>query len=904
MDNKQDKFERNTAQEGVQFDTRPDFLEGADKAKARAEKKVSSSEARDALNRAEAGAEDGGLYRNGAGASAQESEDKAAESYYTGSGKEAKKKKSKKFGVGKASAAITIVFLIVFMVAAIGTIGQPLYQLGAWDFGFLKLGKFTKTGDYLDALSINVEAEFAKEGKMPDKLAGELATHGMMVGQVAANGDFVRTNQYIANIEELKDLAVLGNYQVQPSEGELAILFKDEVITADNLVATINNNPEAYAAFTAAAAVPAKFYQDKADDVISGLFGINRGYATSFVVTGDAEKDMENFKELFTEQINKATSLQLGGYFEEATGGADDEDDNSSSTAISFSESVSGQSNAEEVTNTVAENTTGSNANGKGAQVINAAVSAAEPWRAGVVFGNQKVITEQARAGDNGPVNYYFNFCNIEQTVELPDVSTKQIIKETASIMTTPTLVAEMSDGVVSKKNAMNYGRDRGLGLTDTDDVSVLRDTTAASKGQQSSGVLMSLGLGEKADANVLSILNNSLDVAAIQDTSDLVTSSVGGNWTSMGAKFMSMMINRLKLGGMAADAAELAAYHKETEVYAARRGAAERATKSPFDISSPYTFMGSLMRGVSNAMMRSNASGNSDAGTVVGVLAELTNDSTKELWGSAMADNDDELGIGEGCKTVNSVSVVGDYQCTEQSTLVTKYMGNTQSDWQNGTLAGQFDGSGQIIEGSDLDEFVNNAMKRMTTVGIKDAEVCEKWRKAHGNALTAVGDFFSNLFDMYDVCSGVDGIEEAATGELWTNSSANSNKEKVEQFSAYVSYDMVRSIMSEEVSKVALAQERYLEKNPEDDSTAGRLARISGLTKSDAELALEYMNYLDMIARYNPATRYAFGRPLVEVEQKREPIVEHANQVAVELYVMWHGRTEYDDLRGRTQVV
>ena len=94
-------------------------------------------------------------------------------------------------------------------------------------------------------------------------------------------------------------------------------------------------------------------------------------------MTGDAEKDMESFKELFTEQINKATSLQLGGYFEEATSSADDEDDNSSSTAISFSESVSGQSNAAEVTSTVAENTTGSNANGKGAQVINAAVSAA-----------------------------------------------------------------------------------------------------------------------------------------------------------------------------------------------------------------------------------------------------------------------------------------------------------------------------------------------------------------------------------------------------------------------------------------------------------------------------------------------------------------------------------------------
>ena len=900
MDNEQnkDKFKRNTAQEGVKFDTRPDFLEGADKEKAQAEQKASSERARDELNKAESGAEEGGLYRGGTGA--EERED-AAKSYYTGSGKETKKKKSKKFGIGKASAAITIVFLIVFVVVAIAVVGRPLYQLGALDFGLMRATKITDTANYLDELSVHVGKELAKEGKMPDGLAGELAAHGIVVGQVTANGDFVRTNQYVADIEDLRDLAVLGNYQVQPSEGELAVLFQNKVIDADNLVAAIHDNPEMYAAFTAAAAVPAKFYLDKASDLIEGDFGINRSYTSSFVSTGDEEKDKEAFREAFEAEVNKSAVVKMAGY-----GEAEEENEGETQTvSLQFEEEMSENSNASQLIADVANQTTGSNATKRAAQVFNAAVSATEPHRAALVFGAIEVPLQQARAGDNGPVNQVINdVIYKENKVTYTDVSTKQLVEKTASIITTPTLAAAISDGKVSKKEAMNQSRDRISILTNMDDYSILRDTTATNKGQKSSGVLIALGLGERADAAALSIAENTVDVSAIQKTSDLVSSSIGGNWTLEGGDYLSMMINRAKLGAMASDAGAVRAYNDESKIYAARREAAERATKSPFDVSSPYTFMGSLMRGVSNAVVRNNASGNNNAGTVVGVLAELTNDSTKGLWGSALADNEDDLGFGEGCETVNSVSVEGGYYCTEKTTLITKYMNNSESDWVNSTLAGELDENGGIIEGSGLDEFVNDAAERMTTVGIKDADVCKKWREAHGTIWTAIGDFFANIIDMYDVCGGVDGIEEAATGQRWTNSSSNANQEMVEKHSAYVSYDMVRSIMTEEVSKVALAQERYLAKHPVDNSAAGKLARISGMTKDDAEIALAYADYLDMIARYNPATRYAFGGTVFELEQMREPIVEHANQVAVELYIMWHGRTEYSDLRGRTQVV
>jgi hypothetical protein len=116
------------------------------------------------------------------------------------------------------------------------------------------------------------------------------------------------------------------------------------------------------------------------------------------------------------------------------------------------------------------------------------------------------------------------------------------------------------------------------------------------------------------------------------------------------------------------------------------------------------------------------------------------------------------------------------------------------------------------------------------------------------------------------------------------------------------VLYDKVSSYLDGTVSKVSAFKEKYYKKHPLDNSRAGKIARISGMTKQEAEVALAYADYLTFIARYNPAERYAFGVDLLPPDS-HEPLVEHASQVAVDLYVMWHGRTEYDDLRTRTRV-
>ena len=53
---------------------------------------------------------------------------------------------------------------------------------------------------------------------------------------------------------------------------------------------------------------------------------------------------------------------------------------------------------------------------------------------------------------------------------------------------------------------------------------------------------------------------------------------------------------------------------------------------------------------------------------------------------------------------------------------------------------------------------------------------------------------------------------------------------------------------------------EEYDAKHPEDNSFEGVLARISGQTKDDIAMMLEFVNYSTKIANYDPSTRYDFG--------------------------------------------
>ena len=877
-----------------------------------------------------------------------------------------------KFKFAKVSAAVIVVMMVVLVGALAAILTTPLFTIGHLDFNLQDALGFTKTSGILQKQATRIIQDKLSTGKIPSALANDLAEHNINVGQVTANGDFVRTDTYIADIDKMKDVAVLGHYEVKPTEeGELAVLYDGQVIVAADFVNTVESNMKMFAEYTEALDISAKYYYDDEVNSVFSAMGLDRGVFSGWVDTGDAEKNKEKFNEMMEEALENKSELAVKGYLDSGNGATsrgrlkntliapapststdeiyydpanpgkkvdgqgrpvvipshgttdvtgDGEEEQGSSgggTEQDRGVVVSDGSDAWEIIQEVADEVSGESANDKAAQLLNTAISAGEPYLAASAFIAIESPIQQARIDGTGPVNELMNVLNTELSVEYMDVSTKETKTVKKSILTTGNFVAAVSGGKFSKKEAANFSRDRAIRVAGMTDPDLISETTVASDGQKKSSMIIPITGGQQAEADELWVLEDSVDKAMVESNYSLLKGEIGGNRVIEGGAFLSNMINSHVIGALASDESAVLSYNREAKTEMARMAAAERATKSPFDVSSPYTFMGSIVHGFANAIIQSHGNG-SIVSNAIGTVANLTNNSAKGVLNSVVADGEDDLDygatFGDNCDTVRSAAdAQADIYCTAHTTLSTGYMDNNDEKWKgvlndekNERVGINLDEDGKIIEGSNLATFIDIGMERWATVGVKSAEACEKW-KSRGNqgAGTAFGDFFANILGIYESCGGVndEDLKNVATGAYYTDSDDNdSNRGVAKLFSAYALYDKVESLLDGRVSKVAELKNKLYAKRSVDNSRAGVIARISGMTKQEAEVALAYADYLTFIAKYNPAERYAFGVDLMP-PASREPLVEHASQIAVDLYVMWHGRTEYDDLRTRTRV-
>ncbi len=941
--------------EGAKEDIRPSLPGDQSRKKEKAaEKKAEAESAKSELQAAESNAS-GGLYKNGA--SAEEENEGGNGFRFTGSGASGGKKKGLlggKFKIGR-TAVIGIGFIIAIFAVGAVMLSTPIFTIGHLDFNLMDALGFTKTSGILQKLATRIIQKKLSKGEVPSALAGDLAEHGINVGQVTASGDFVRTDVYIADVDKLKDVATLGHYEVTPSEGELAVLYDGKVIMADDFVATVESNMKMFADYTEALDISAKYYYSDEVSEIYNEMGLSRSIFADWVDSGDEEKNAENFNTMMEDSLNNNSTLVLSPLLDassddstsrvrsrsrlispapvespddlyvdpgagsppnsqivrpsttDVTGDSDSgdvADDSGSNTADdSVNEvelDISDKEDAAEVISSLSSEVTDYDQNiatSKAAHLLNAAISAGEPYLAASAFVGIESPIQQARIEGTGPINELMNMLNAESSITYIDVNTGKTETKKQSILTTGNFVAAVSAGKFSTNEAANFARDRGLIATKMGNDEIIKDTTVSTDGQKESNILMSIIGGSQANQDELAVLNDSIEMAMIKKNSELITSQVGGNRIVEGGSFLSNMINAHVIAAMSSDEATITSYNREARTEMARMAAAERATKSPFDVSSPYTFMGSVAHGFANAMIRSGGSGGMIANSI-STVANLTDDSAKGLLGSVMADGEDDTDYGttygDYCDTVQSIGTEGDIYCTAHGVISTGYMDYDDEDWNN-ALGDNLDDSGNINETGQLSDFIASGMDRWATVGVESVEVCDNWRRKHSDPLS---DLLSKLLKRYNTCKGIE--EGVGTGAKFAFIGEHAEQAKL--FAGYVLYDEVSSLLDDSVSKVTAYREKYYKEHPLDNSRAGKIARISGMTKQEAEVALAYADYLTFVARYNPAERYAFGVELMPTGS-REPLVEHASQVAVELYVMWHGRTEYDDLRTRIRV-
>lgn len=886
-------------------DTRPEFLEGLNsegnskksklsdggkKQNARSDNESKNRVGRDDLKAAENSAEEGGFYRP---KETVAEGGKKIGGLFSGGGKTKAGKKKSKFNL-KSTAGIAI-FGIIILVAAVVIVGVPVYMIGTIDYNLQKALGFTDTVAVLEKQGEYVTAEMLASGEVPNGYAEDLAKKGLEVGQVTLAGNFVRTNVYLDNIEELDEVASRGGYFANAGDGELAILFNGELIKASEFVMAVESSPEMYEAYSEALDISARYYYSSEVGKVYSDMGLSRNDFGDWESTGDSEKDTESYYEILEKILDEDSKVTVSG--------VDAVEEDGKGILTGFTENIS-SGDAGQIVNNVASQTTAGDtgtATKRAAQLLNSAISSSEPYKAVRAFMAIEEPIQRARAGDNGPVNEVMNSLNEKTKMVYTDVNTGETVTQEKSILETENFVAAVSGGTFSKAEANNFSRDGVLVATNSADVDSIEKTTVSSNGRKQSDATITISGSNVADNSAFNKSISSIDMAVSKKNSELFHSVVGGNRIVAGGSFLSNKINLTVLGAMPSDSDSVKEYSRVVNEVLARKAEAERATLSPFDISSPNTFLGSIVHNFAMTLLRkpSTSVNESPVVSVASTIADLAGKSMKDLTNEVTAEGDDVsyMTLAGDCATVGTVGVIGDIYCTSHNTVDTSMMYRKKSDW------------GDMKNNPGYKDYVSYGMTREVTVGVKSAEVCKAYKKNSSiSTIYDALDTVSSAFGAYGECLGIgvfggSNAMAIATGAKFTLSSEkNDNVGNVREYTAYTLYDTVYSLLSEKKTAAAEIMEEYYAKNPRDDSAAGIIARRSGMSKEEAQIALNYASYLNMIAKYDASTRWVFGG--FKINTKKDFLIEQDEEIKGNLYAVWSKRAEYRDERNRNFTV
>ncbi|MBQ6605593.1 hypothetical protein IJH66_01270 [Candidatus Saccharibacteria bacterium] len=321
--------------------------------------------------------------------------------------------------------------------------------------------------------------------------------------------------------------------------------------------------------------------------------------------------------------------------------------------------------------------------------------------------------------------------------------------------------------------------------------------------------------------------------------------------------------------GGSGADAKALAVYRREQETVIAEEADQERKTKSPFDITSEYTFLGSLAHS-----FLSFATSTTVSGLINSFSSLLSSSVVKTLpTANAVAETNLLTSIGD-CPTLESVGMVGDVYCnpyfiTDKTTIelsptdVIKAVydldhNNFKSYSENGAV--------EINPDSNLGKYIKYCGQRNSSFGVADASITNQIVQGSSSLvsnLPLVGDV-SQLISAATRAENMPWISGSACTASEENPLWQENK-YYQRFSEdqrlYESAGLVKK------SAVTAMLEEYYEKNPLDNSRAGIIARFSGLEKSDVVAALDIIDGLVYLAKYDPDSRFNFNETISSVE-------------------------------------
>ncbi|MBQ2643712.1 hypothetical protein IJG11_02215 [Candidatus Saccharibacteria bacterium] len=438
----------------------------------------------------------------------------------------------------------------------------------------------------------------------------------------------------------------------------------------------------------------------------------------------------------------------------------------------------------------------------------------------------------------------------------------------------------------------------------------------------------ISIGKGVLISVAIAGVFSAIAPVLTKAWTRDLISNLGGedlGNALTSGGNMYLGGAHRAN-GGSPATRGEYESYavaqHQVMEDYARY----ERESLGPFDMTSKYTFMGTLMTQLmnftsANSLMSAIISGGSVVTNSIVALSPMA--AAYDVANTLPSEEEYE----KTCPYLASIGVIGDAYCnpyvmTDMSTINTDpvdVINTINNDYKGFAEETTSDGNVKISGDSELAKYIVYCDGRTSMFGVTDYNIVSNLNSSTsantGNTYTdaavdgAIGAI-PIIGDGLDVVENINSLnnlgyisgESCVAGNTVDNVSAP-DWEEAKYYQRFIEdQSLAESMGVIEKSAVTAYLEEYYKENPLDNSYEGMLARYSGLDKETVSDILYIARYYEYVNNYNPAERYAFGVPVVDTEKELK--FDNENVMANNFLVVLADKISYADVRNRSFAV
>lgn len=708
--------------------------------------------------------------------------------------------------------------------------------------------------------------------------------------------------------------------KVEGSGSKRTLKFQDETISANDFKKVYNDNIEFQTAYTNAKRGRIMGFFDNIANKVYNKLGLNRNIWNNYEQTADSAKDRQAFNETMTKELDGETDASLRtnyGIEKEETytyTNAEGKEVEGTRPVLEKHETSSGVANTKanidasnylkSVSQNVQKNISWACTAMNVVNMVSISIAATEIYQSiKYAMGLEENPSKMKMGyGSESGINDMLNFMTTSSTTEVEDYANMEgysgnlendadVIKlgkleQTGSPLEAEGMVKIMTGLPISLSTVSNYSLERISNKVSTS-VSVFRSCNVAKSSTALVSIAVSLipGLGQAkivgsflskliagsiatlAISAFISFLIPTVTKVLFSNAYETATGIPAGELFAKGISAANGRIGRSASSQAAADEATILTYNKVHEAVLAQEAAMDRYQRSPFDISSKNTFLGSIAYNfgttVSTGFM----------GKIKNLMRN-TSSSISTILGQAHADSNLSYMMTFGdCPLLDSIyHAKGDMYCnpipiTDPSTIDLSPEDEKYLEVIEKELEPDGEENYKIKKNGNLAKYITYCDNRDSPPGAVDSNILTSLKSTG----SSTGDLIIGLAGSIPVAGDIldlidSGLDESNMG--WATYAkcvaSSENPDWDSEFKYYQRFIEDQRLLEQmgnyenSQSLVSAFVDEYDTEHPLDNSPSGYLARISGLSKDDAQLVLDIAWYYDFLEDYDANTRIA----------------------------------------------